>query len=87
MSESLPLRELGIQLIYLASALCFIFGLRGLSHPEKARGGMTLAAFGMLLGGGAAMLGGMLGTRCRLDHAGRDLIRSKTGVLQPRPAT
>ncbi len=49
MSGELPGRELVIQGIYLLSSVCFIFGLRGLSGPEKARNGMRLAAFGMLL--------------------------------------
>jgi NAD(P) transhydrogenase subunit beta len=47
--NSLPLRELAIQVIYLASSVFFILGLRGLSGPEKARAGMAQAAFGMLL--------------------------------------
>jgi len=48
-SADLPFRELAIQVIYLASSVFFILGLRGLSGPEKARGGMAQAAFGMLL--------------------------------------
>ena len=47
--NSLSLRELAIQVIYLASSVFFILGLRGLSGPEKARAGMAQAAFGMLL--------------------------------------
>jgi NAD(P) transhydrogenase subunit beta len=82
-SESLPLRDLAIQLIYLASALCFIFGLRGLSHPEKARGGMTLAAFGMLL----AVVGTLLHFEIvRFDWLlGGLLIGSFIGVVIGRP--
>ena len=49
MTENLPFRELAIQVIYLASSVFFILGLRGLSGPEKARAGMAQAAFGMLL--------------------------------------
>ena len=49
MNGGLPLRELAIQAIYLASSVFFILGLRGLSGPEKARAGMAQAAFGMLL--------------------------------------
>ncbi|HEV8599576.1 MAG TPA: NAD(P)(+) transhydrogenase (Re/Si-specific) subunit beta [Gemmatimonadales bacterium] len=45
----MPVRELAIQVIYLASSVFFILGLRGLSGPEKARAGMAQAAFGMLL--------------------------------------
>ncbi|NOT07684.1 MAG: NAD(P)(+) transhydrogenase (Re/Si-specific) subunit beta [Gemmatimonadales bacterium] len=47
--EPLPLRELAVQIIYLASSVFFILGLGGLSKPEKARAGMAQAAFGMLL--------------------------------------
>lgn len=38
-----------IHLIYFISSTLFIFGLMGLSHPEKARRGTTLAALGMFL--------------------------------------
>jgi NAD(P) transhydrogenase subunit beta len=82
-TESLGLRELVIQLVYLASALCFIFGLRGLSHPAKARGGMQLAAFGMLLA--------VIGTLLHLEIVRFDwiiaglLIGSFIGVVIGRP--
>src|SRR5262249_48475902 len=42
-------REYLIQLTYLASSVLFILGLKGLTHPEKARRGMQQAAIGMLL--------------------------------------
>jgi len=38
-----------LQLFYLASAILFVLGLRGLSHPKTARRGMFLAEIGMLL--------------------------------------
>src|SRR5438552_17180975 len=38
-----------LQLFYLASAILFVMGLRGLSHPRTARRGMFLAEAGMLL--------------------------------------
>src|SRR3990167_3479703 len=38
-----------INFIYLASAAFFILGLIGLGHPDSARRGSTLAAFGMLV--------------------------------------
>jgi hypothetical protein len=41
-------RELFIQVCYLAASVLFIFGLRGLTAPDKARRGMQLAAIGML---------------------------------------
>jgi NAD(P) transhydrogenase subunit beta len=42
-------RELFIQIAYLAASVLFIFGLRGLTSPTKARRGMQLAAIGMLV--------------------------------------
>jgi H+-translocating NAD(P) transhydrogenase subunit beta len=41
--------ELFIQAAYLAAAVLFIFGLKGLSSPATARRGMLLAELGMLL--------------------------------------
>src|ERR671934_1034352 len=38
-----------LQLFYLLSAILFVMGLRGLSHPRTARRGMFLAELGMLL--------------------------------------
>jgi NAD(P) transhydrogenase subunit beta len=34
---------------YLVASILFIFGLKALSHPDTARRGMNLAAFGMLV--------------------------------------
>src|SRR5438045_8723043 len=45
-----------LQLFYLLSAILFVMGLRGLSHPRTARRGMFLAEFGMLL----AIIGSLL---------------------------
>ncbi len=45
-----------LQLFYLLSAILFVLGLRGLSHPRTARRGMFLAEFGMLL----AIVGSLL---------------------------
>ncbi len=45
-----------VQLAYLIGAICFILGLRGLSHPSSARRGNLLAALGMTL----AILGALL---------------------------
>src|SRR2546425_7027019 len=45
-----------LQLFYLASAILFVMGLRGLSHPRTARRGMVLAELGMLL----AIIGSLL---------------------------
>ena len=41
------MRELFIQATYLAAAVLFILGLRGLSSPASARRGMNYAAIGM----------------------------------------
>ena len=43
------MREFITQLSYLAAAVLFILGLRGLTHPDRARRGMQYAAVGMLL--------------------------------------
>ena len=40
---------LWIEFTYLAASILFIFGLKGLSHPETARRGMILAEIGMFL--------------------------------------
>jgi proton-translocating NAD(P)+ transhydrogenase subunit beta len=81
--NSLPLRELAIQVIYLASSVFFILGLRGLSGPEKARGGMAQAAFGMLL----AIIGTLLHQEIvRFDWIIAGLvIGSFIGVVIGRP--
>ena len=42
-------REYFIQAAYLAASVLFILGLRGLTAPDKARRGMQLAAWGMLV--------------------------------------
>ena len=42
------MREYITQGTYLAAAILFILGLRGLTHPDGARRGMQYAAFGML---------------------------------------
>lgn len=43
------MRDLGIEILYLASAVLFILGMRGLSSAATARRGMFLAEIGMLL--------------------------------------
>ncbi|MFQ5823361.1 MAG: NAD(P)(+) transhydrogenase (Re/Si-specific) subunit beta [bacterium] len=45
----MPKEEALVKLFYLAAALLFIFGLKGLSHPRTAVRGNLLAAVGMLL--------------------------------------
>src|SRR3954467_14290690 len=43
------MREHFTQLSYVVAAVLFILGLRSLTRPDKARHGMQLAAWGMLL--------------------------------------
>jgi NAD(P) transhydrogenase subunit beta len=43
------MRENVVQFSYLAASILFILGLRSLTHPDKARRGMQLAAIGMLV--------------------------------------
>ena len=38
-----------LDLAYLVSAVCFIYGLKMLSHPKTARNGNMIASIGMLL--------------------------------------
>jgi NAD(P) transhydrogenase subunit beta len=38
-----------IEISYLLASILFIFGLKGMSHPETAKRGMHLAEFGMLM--------------------------------------
>tara|TARA_Y100001970_G_scaffold292475_1_gene433910 strand:- start:68 stop:1435 length:1368 start_codon:yes stop_codon:yes gene_type:complete len=38
-----------INIFYLISAVCFILGIKKLSHPKTARSGNTIAAIGMLI--------------------------------------
>tara|TARA_B100001250_G_C19791816_1_gene786874 strand:+ start:747 stop:2114 length:1368 start_codon:yes stop_codon:yes gene_type:complete len=38
-----------INIFYLVSAVCFILGIKKLSHPKTARSGNTIAAIGMLI--------------------------------------
>ena len=38
-----------LDLAYLVSAICFIYGLKMLSHPKTARNGNMIATLGMLI--------------------------------------
>ena len=38
-----------IDFLYLISAICFIYGLKMLSHPKTARNGNIIASLGMLI--------------------------------------
>ena len=38
-----------INIFYLVSAVCFILGIKRLSHPKTARSGNSIAAIGMLV--------------------------------------
>jgi H+-translocating NAD(P) transhydrogenase subunit beta len=48
-AEGVSTSVLFTQISYLAASVLFILGLKGLTHPDKARRGMQLAAFGMVL--------------------------------------
>ena len=41
--------ELYVNIAYLISSVCFIYGLKMLSHPKTARNGNMIASLGMLL--------------------------------------
>ena len=38
-----------INIAYVISAICFIFGIKMLSHPKTARKGNAIATLGMLV--------------------------------------
>ena len=42
-------RQIFIDLSYLGASIAFILGLKGMTHPDSARRGMTLAEVGMFL--------------------------------------
>ena len=43
------MRDTVTQLSYIVASVLFILGLRGLTHPDRARRGMQYAALGMLV--------------------------------------
>ena len=43
------MEKLFIDIAYLVAAVCFIYGLKMLSHPKSARNGNRLASIGMLI--------------------------------------
>ncbi len=45
----IDLRQSAYFFTLLIASVLFLFGLRGLSHSETARRGLSLASFGMLL--------------------------------------
>src|SRR5215469_8948779 len=45
----MPIRDIFIEVTYLAASVMFILGLRSLTRPEFARRGMQQAAIGMVL--------------------------------------
>ena len=38
-----------VDIAYLVAAICFIYGLKMLSHPKTARNGNMIASIGMLI--------------------------------------
>ena len=73
-----------VAILYLISALLFIFALKGLSHPESSRRGNIYGIVGMLIAiittlmfksvlsyaeiGAAILVGGLVGTFIALPH-------------------
>ena len=47
--RKLILQSFIINLVYLIAAVCFIYGLKMLSHPKTARNGNLIASIGMLI--------------------------------------
>lgn len=47
-----------INIAYVISAICFIFGIKMLSHPKTARNGNSLASIGMLIAIVSTLYGG-----------------------------
>ena len=47
-----------INIAYVISAICFIFGIKMLSHPKTARRGNAIATFGMLIAIAATLYAG-----------------------------
>ena len=43
------LKLLLINIAYLIAAICFIYGIKMLSHPRTARNGNFISSFGMLI--------------------------------------
>jgi len=56
-----------LEITYIIASLCFVFGLKMLSHPDKARRGNRVAAFGMGLAIVATIL---LHVNDKGDHIG-----------------
>jgi NAD(P) transhydrogenase subunit beta len=62
----MEVRAYFIELSYLVAGILFIFGLKGMSHPETAKRGMHLAEFGMLMA--------IIGTLLHLEIVSYELI-------------
>ena len=60
-----------IDIAYLISAVCFIYGLKMLSHPKTARNGNMIASIGMLIAIIATVL---IGTELSLKMIGIAMI-------------
>lgn len=52
--------EFIINIAYLVAAVCFIYGLKMLSHPRTARNGNLISSFGMLIAIVATLIQGQL---------------------------
>ena len=56
-----------INIAYLISAICFIYGLKMLSHPRTARNGNFISSFGMLIAILATLSFGIEGGTIEMD--------------------
>jgi NAD(P) transhydrogenase subunit beta len=45
----MEVKEIIINIAYLIAAICFMYGLKMLSHPKTARNGNFISSFGMLI--------------------------------------
>ncbi len=60
------MEKLFIDIAYLVAAVCFIYGLKMLSHPKTARNGNRLASIGMLIAIIATVLLGGIGLNFKM---------------------
>ena len=60
------MEKLFIDIAYLLAAICFIYGLKMLSHPKTARNGNRLASIGMLIAIIATVLLGGIGLNFKM---------------------
>ena len=62
-----------INIVYLISSICFIYGLKMLSHPKTARNGNMIASLGMLL----AILATIVNLENQMDNAHKNALEEE----------